>query len=120
VQLFGRYIVLIAGLAALISLGAWAQSAQSAFIGKWGGSWGGVNASTLEVMSVTEAGVAHGVYTFHDASSKFFAKIANGTLSWGDPVGGIGFQFTLLPNGKLHGERYDHGGQAGDVTMTRM
>lgn len=45
-------------------------------------------------------------------------------LQWhaklGEPVGGIGFEFTLLPNGKLHGERYDHGGQAGDVVMTKM
>jgi hypothetical protein len=112
--------VIIAGSAVLISLGAWAQSAQSAFIGKWSGSWGGVNASTLDVTSVTEAGVARGVYTFRDTSSKFFAKIANGTLSWGDPVGGIFFEFTLLSNGKLHGERYDHGSQAGDVTMTKM
>ncbi len=67
-QPFGRHIVIITGLAVLISLGAWAQSAQSAFIGKWSGSWGGVNASTLEVMSVTQAGVARGVYTFRDVS----------------------------------------------------
>jgi hypothetical protein len=120
VPTFGKHLVTIAGSAVLISLGAWAQSAQSAFIGKWSGSWGGVNASTLDVMSVTEAGVARGVYTFQDASSKFFAKIANGTLSWGDPVDGIGFEFTLQPDGKLHGERYDHGNQRGDVIMTKM
>jgi len=120
VQPFERHLVIIAGSAMLISLGAWAQSAQSAFIGKWSGSWGGVNASILDVTSVTEAGIARGAYTFRDVSSKFFAKIANGTLSWGDPVGGIGFEFTLLPDGKLHGERYDHGSQAGDVTMTKM
>ena len=88
-QPFGRHIATITGLAVLISLGAWAQSAQSAFMGKWSGSWGGVaaNASSLEVVSVTEAGVAHGVYTFRDVSSKFIAKIENDTLSWGDPVG---------------------------------
>jgi hypothetical protein len=119
-QLLQRRFVIITTLAVLISLGASAQSAESAFIGKWSGSWGGVNASTLDVMSVTEAGVARGVYTFRGASWKFLAKIANGTLSWGDPVGGIHFEFTLLPNGKLHGERYDHGSQAGDVTMTKM
>jgi hypothetical protein len=119
-QPFGRHLVIITVLAMLISPGAWAQSAQSAFVGKWSGSWGGVNASTLDVTSVTEAGVARGVYTFRDRSSKFFAKIGNCTLSWGDPVAGIGFEFTLLPNGKLHGERYDHGNQAGDVTMAKM
>ena len=117
---FGKHLVVIAVSAVLMSLGAWAQSAQSEFVGKWSGSWGGVNAGTLDVTSVTEAGIARGVYTFRDASWKFMAKISNGTLSWGEPVGGIGFEFTLLPNGKLHGERYDHGGQAGDVVMTKM
>jgi hypothetical protein len=121
-QPFRRHFVTITGSAVLISLGGWAQSTlsmQSTFIGKWSGSWGGVNASTLEVTSVTERGVARGVYTFRDRSWKFFAKIAQGTLSWGDQVAGIGFEFTLLPNGQLHGERYDHGSQAGDVTMTK-
>jgi hypothetical protein len=120
VRPFGKHLVIIAVSAVLMSLGAWAQSAQSEFVGKWSGSWGGVNASTLDVTSVTEAGIARGVYTFRDASWKFIAKISNGALSWGEPVGGIGFEFTLLPNGKLHGERYDHGGQAGDVIMTKM
>jgi len=120
VQPFRRRLVNIAGPAVLISLGGWARSAQPAFIGKWSGSWGGVNASTLEVTSVTEPGVARGVYTFRDASWKFIAKFANGTLNWGDPVGGIGFEFKLLPNGTLHGERYDHGIQAGNIAMTKM
>ncbi len=115
-QSFARRLLIIAGSAVLMPSGAWAQSP---FIGTWSGSWGGVNESALEVTGVTEAGVARGVYTFRDVSSKFIAKIENGRLSWGDPVNGIGFEFTLLPDGKLHGERYDHGSQAGDVSMTK-
>jgi len=116
-QSFARRFVITAGSAMLLSARAWAQSP---FIGKWGGSRGGVNDSTLELITVTEAGVARGVYTFRDTSSKFIAKIENGKLSWGDPVNGVGFEFTLLPDGRLHGERYDHGSQAGDVTMTKV
>lgn len=78
-------------------------------------------------MSMTESGAIRGVYTFRDVRTttaeyrmKFFGKIADGMLSWGDPVGDIGFRFTLLLDGKLHGERYVHGGQRGDVTMTKM
>ena len=117
---FGRRLMIFASSAISLPLRTWAQPAQSPFMGKWSGEWGGVNASTLDVTSATEPGVVRGVYTFRNASWKFIAKVEKATLSWGNATGGIGFEFTLLPDGKLHGERYDHGSQAGDVTMTKM
>jgi hypothetical protein len=113
-------VIVLAGSAIAISLAAWAQPSRSVFAGKWSGSWGGVSDSTLDVVSVTHTGVAHGVYTFRDQSSKFYAQVNKDKLTWGDLLHGIGFEFTLLPDGKLHGERYDHGAQAGEITMTKV
>jgi len=114
-----RYFVIIVGSTVPVSLGAWGQTTQSVFIGQWRGSWDGVSASTLDVTNVTETGAAYGVYTFRGRPFKFFAEIANHTLSWGDPVDGIGFEFTLQQNGRLRGERFDHGSHAGDIIMSK-
>jgi hypothetical protein len=101
--------------------------AYARFIGKWGGNWESGLPSNLIVESVTASGEARGIYAWGTSpvvpasgAIKFRAKIQGEKLSWGDPVNGIGFEFTMQSDGKLRGERYDHGGQAGRVTMTKM
>jgi hypothetical protein len=97
------------------------------FIGKWGGYWGGVLASNLYVEDVTPSGDARGVYAWGTSdivkasgAIKFRARIKNDVLSWGDVQRGIGFEFRVTPEGKLKGDRFNHGGQAGAVVMSKM
>lgn len=98
----------------------------AAFVGKWGGHWGYTLPSNLIVESVTSSGAARGVYlwgdgpNFRGGGSRFRARIENGTLSWGNATGGIGFEFRLAPDGTLVGERYNRGNQEGWVAMARM
>lgn len=99
----------------------------AAFAGKWGGYWDGTLPSNLIVESVDETGQVHVVYVWgtdsrvpNPGAAKIRAKIVNGKLSWGDPTNGVGFEFKLRPDGKLDGERYNHGSQQGAVTMTKM
>jgi hypothetical protein len=97
------------------------------FVGKWGGYWGGELASNLYVVSVTPSGGARGVYAWGISSLvktpgaiNFRARIEGNILSWGDVTGGIGFEFKVTPDGKLKGERYDHGARRGAVVMSKM
>ena len=50
----------------------------------------------------------------------FRARIEGDILSWGDIMGGVGFEFKMTHDGKLKGERYNHGGQQGAVVMSKM
>jgi hypothetical protein len=102
-------------------------SQYAAFVGKWGGKWGGELASNVYVASVTPSGTARGVYAWGmsnlvptPGAVNFRARIEGEILSWGDVTGGIGFEFKVTPDGKLKGERYDHGTQRGAVVMSRM
>lgn len=96
----------------------------AAFSGVWRGYWGGALPSLLIVERVSPSGDADGIYLwgadprgrFAGGSDKFRAKIAGGMLSW---ESGVKFQFAVLPDGKLHGERYVSGRQQGDVTMMK-
>lgn len=97
------------------------------FVGKWGGYWGGELASNVYVTSVTPSGDARGVYAWGISNLvktagaiNFRARIEGDILSWGDITGGIGFEFKVTPDGKLKGERYNHGGQQGAVVMSKM
>ena len=98
---------------------------HAAFLGKWGGHWGGSLPSNLIVESVNKSGEAKGVYAWGDhpsgafkgGATKFRAKIENGTLSWG---GNVKFEFKVLPDNKLQGERYNNGVQDGSVVMARQ
>ena len=102
-------------------------SQYAAFVGKWGGYWGGELASNVYVESVTLSGGARGVYAWGKSklintpgTINFRARIEGGVLSWGDVTGGIGFEFKVTPDGKLKGERYNHGAQQGSVVMSKM
>jgi hypothetical protein len=102
-------------------------SQYAIFVGKWGGHWGGELASNLYVVSVTPSGGASGVYAWGisnliptPGAIKFRARIEGDVLSWGDVTDGIGFEFKMMPDGKLKGERYNHGGQQGAVVMSKM
>jgi hypothetical protein len=102
-------------------------SQYAVFVGKWGGYWGGELASNVYVESVTPAGGARGVYAWGTSNLvktpgaiNFRARIEGDVLSWGDVMGGIGFEFKVTPDGKLKGERYDHGAQRGAVVMSKM
>jgi hypothetical protein len=97
------------------------------FVGKWGGYWGGELASNIYVESVTPSGGARGVYAWGvsdlvktPGAINFRARIEGDILSWGDVTGGIGFEFKVVPDGKLKGERYNHGAQQGAVVMSKM
>jgi hypothetical protein len=102
-------------------------SQYAAFVGKWGGYWGGELASNVYVVSVTSSGGARGVYAWgisnlvkFPGAINFRARIEDDTLSWGDVTEGIGFEFKVTPDGKLKGERYNHGAQQGAVVMSKM
>jgi hypothetical protein len=102
-------------------------SQYAAFVGKWGGYWGGELASNVFVESVTPSGSARGVYAWGKSklvntpgTINFRARIEGDVLSWGDVTGGIGFEFKVTPDGKLKGERYNHGAQQGSVVMSKM
>jgi hypothetical protein len=97
------------------------------FVGKWGGYWGLTLPSYLYVETINESGAASVVYAWGTNQSvntpgavKVRAKVENGVLSWGDPVNGIGFEFKLQPDGKLHGERYNKTALQGVVTISKM
>ena|SRR5581483_5207856 len=102
-------------------------SGYAAFVGKWGGFWGGELASNVYVVSVTASGDARGVYAWGTSNLvmapgaiNFRARIEGDILSWGDVTQGIGFEFKVTPDGKLKGERYNHGVQQGAVVMSKM
>jgi hypothetical protein len=102
-------------------------SQYAVFIGKWSGYWGGELASNVYVVSVTPSGSARGVYAWGisnlvktPGAINFRARIEGDILSWGDVTGGIGFEFKVTPDGKLKGERYNHGTQQGAVVMSKM
>lgn len=102
-------------------------SQYAVFVGKWGGYWGGELASNVYVVSVTPSGGARGVYAWGishlvktPGAINFRARIEGDVLSWGDVTGGIGFEFRVTPDGKLKGERYNHGAQQGAVVMSKM
>jgi Glyoxalase superfamily protein len=97
------------------------------FVGKWGGSWGGELASNVYVAGVTPTGDVRGAYawgtsTFVEArgSINFRGRIKGGILYWGNAADGIGFEFKVTPDGRLQGERFNHGTQQGAVVMNRM
>jgi len=100
-------------------------AAYAAFVGKWGGYWGGLLPSNLTVERVSASGQAEGVYQWGDhpsgrfraGATKFRGKIDRGILGWGDT---IRFEFKIQPDGKLAGERYNEGTQAGWVSMERI
>lgn len=99
----------------------------AAFVGKWGGYWGGELASNVYVTNITPAGDASGVYAWGTSSFvetpgaiNFRARMKGESLCWGDFAEGIGFEFKVMPDGKLKCERYNHGAQQGDVVMSRM
>ena len=96
-------------------------------VGKWSGYWGGELASNVYVVSVTPSGGARGVYAWGisnliktPGAINFRARIEGDILSWGDIMGGVGFEFKMTHDGKLKGERYNHGGQQGAVVMSKM
>ena len=102
-------------------------SQYAAFVGKWGGYWGGELASNVYVVGVTAAGDARGVYAWGisnfvmaPGAINFRGRIEGDVLSWGDATGGIGFEFKVTPDGKLKGERFNRGAQQGAVVMSRM
>jgi Glyoxalase superfamily protein len=102
-------------------------SQYAVFVGKWGGYWGGELASNVYVLSVTPSGDARGVYAWGisnlvktPGAINFRARIEEDILSWGDVTEGIGFEFKVTPDGKLKGERYNHGAQQGAVVMSKM
>jgi len=102
-------------------------SQYAVFVGKWGGHWGGELASNVYVVSVTPSGRARGVYAWGisnlvktPGAINFRARIEGDILSWGDVMEGIGFEFKVTPDGKLKGERYDHGAQRGAIVMSKM
>jgi hypothetical protein len=102
-------------------------SQYTAFVGKWGGYWGSELESNVYVVSVTPSGGARGVYAWGTSNLvkfpgaiNFRARIEGDILYWGDVTGGIGFEFKLTPDGKLKGERYNHGAQQGSVVMSKM
>ena len=102
-------------------------SQYAAFVGKWGGYWGGELASNVYVASVTPTGDVRGVYAWgksnlieNPGAINFRARIKGDILCWGDGAEGIGFEFKLTPDGKLKGERYNHGAQQGAVIMSKM
>lgn len=107
----------------LASVGSCAQCA--AFEGKWSGRWDGTLDSTLIVESTKASGEARGVYTWgrslyvSPGSTNFRGKIDGDMLTWGDGIKGVGFEFKLLPNGSLKGERFNRGSQQGAVTMKK-
>jgi hypothetical protein len=95
--------------------------------GKWGGYWGGSLASNVIIESVAATGDFRGVYAWgtnevvpKPGAVRVIGKIAEGKFGWGDPYKGIGFVFTVLPDGTIQGERWDHGVQAGAVVMSKM
>lgn len=99
----------------------------AAFVGKWGGHWGGSLASNLYVESVSRTGDARGVYVWGTSKSvrtpgatKFRARIEDNVLSWGDSAKGIGFEFKIRSDGKITGERYNRGSAEGIVVMSKM
>jgi hypothetical protein len=103
------------------------QTEYSAFFGKWGGYWGDKNPSNLIVESVTYLGDVRAIYLFalakEEKSPKIWkvrARIEKNTLSWGDPQRGIGFEFRITADGKLKGERFERGFQAGGIVMVKM
>ena len=102
-------------------------SRYAVFVGKWGGYWGGELASNVYVVSVTPSGEARGVYIWGisnlvkaPGAINFRARIEGDILSLGDVTEGIGFEFKVTPDGKLKGERYNHGAQQGVVVMSKM
>ena len=102
-------------------------SQYAVFVGKWGGYWGGELASNVYIENVTPNGVAGGVYAWGKSkvvrtsgAIKIRARIQGDVLSWGDTTGGIGFEFKVTPDGKLKGERYNHGAQDGAIVMSKM
>ena len=102
-------------------------SQYAVFVGKWSGYWGGELASNVYVVSVTPSGGARGVYAWGisnliktPGAINFRARIEGDILSWGDIMGGVGFEFKMTHDGKLKGERYNHGGQQGAVVMSKM
>jgi hypothetical protein len=102
-------------------------SQYAVFVGKWGGYWGGVLASNVYIESVTPNGVARGVYAWGKSklvkapgATKIRARIEGEILSWGDATRSIGFEFKVTPDGKLKGERYNHGAQEGGIVMSKM
>src|ERR1700681_4279758 len=65
-------------------------SGYAAFVGKWGGVWGGELASNVYVVSVTASGDARGVYAWGTSNLvmapdaiNFRARIEGDILSWG-------------------------------------
>lgn len=97
------------------------------FVAKWGGYWGGTLASNLIVESMTEAGEWQAVYAWGTnqfvptpGTRNLIGQITEGKLTWGDPLHGIGFAFSVLSDGRLQGYRWDHGVETGSVIMTRM
>jgi DNA-binding winged helix-turn-helix (wHTH) protein len=99
------------------------------FIGGWGGYWGGVLPSNFVVMSVTPNGEFRAVYGWGTSdqvpqirsagSVNIMGRVTGDELGWGDPYQGVSFKFTLQPDGTLHGERWDHGVQAGSIIMKK-
>jgi hypothetical protein len=96
----------------------------AALIGKWEGHWKKSGRPRgLVVESVTHSGVVSGTYTFardgkNEEVRRFRGKFENGFLKWGDPVNDVGYEFKLEA-GKLIGERYEFGAQAGSIVMTK-
>jgi hypothetical protein len=102
-------------------------SQYAVFVGKWGGYWGGELASNVYVTSVTPTGDVRGVYAWGISSFvqahgavNFRGRIKGDLLCWGNAEEGIGFEFKVTSDGKLKGERYNHGTQQGTVVMTKM
>jgi hypothetical protein len=96
----------------------------SAFAGKWGGIWNNVLPSLLVVESVDGRGRASVIYVWGDAPAintqagfrRYQATITNNVLAWGSNVK---FEFTLLPDGTLFGERTVNGYPAGTADMRK-
>jgi hypothetical protein len=51
---------------------------------------------------------------------KFRGRIEGNVLLLGDSVRGFGLQFTMTPDGKLRGERFVRGNQAGKIILSKM
>jgi hypothetical protein len=102
-------------------------SQYAVFVGKWGGHWGGELASNVYVTSVTATGDARGVYAWGRSNFvetpgavNFRGRIKGDLLCWGNAADGVGFEFKVTSDGKLQGERYNHGTQQGAVFMSKM
>lgn len=97
------------------------------FSGTWGGYWDGRMASMLVVERISATGDAQGVYLWgavpewnaRAGSTKFTAKIADGTLSWVAPDRTTKFEFSRTQDGTLRGRRYIGSAPQGAVVMTK-